>query len=203
MTDENDLSIKEKYSADLDKKIESQKIRVDNLEGQIHQLQVKLETERKMIEQERSVKFADEKKRLASVENDLYARKEAIELKENQLKERDGFIQRQETKYSEFVKEKDLFDKDKKLFQEYRNKIEKDLELARIEMANIKAEFEKLDVEKCNIKAVAKKLDARQDDLDQQFGILEQRKREFDLYKQSEIERYQEKPQTQEETQNV
>ena len=186
----SDETMKEKYLETLTKEVEALEYKKQNLESQIHSLQIKQDAERKLVEQEKNIKFAAEKERLSKIENELHIKKEQLELKGVGFKEREAFIERQEAVYAVFVKDKEVFAKEKSLFQEYKTVVEKDLAKAREEIALIESRWKELDAQKDNLLGMAKKLEAQENDLDQQLGILEQKKKDFDLYKQSEIEKY-------------
>lgn len=186
----SDEIIKEKYVEKLTKEVETLEYRRQNLESQIHSLQIRQDAERKLVEQERNIKFAAEKDKLSKLENELNAKKEQLELKEVGFKEREAFIQRQEISYADFVKKETEFAKEKILFQEYKTVIEKKLNKAKEDIALIESRWKELDAQKDHLLGMDKKLKSQEDDIDRQLGILEQKKKEFDLYKQSEIERY-------------
>jgi len=186
----SDQQIREEYLNRLNKDIESSEIRKDNLDSQIHSLQIKLDGERKLVEQEKILKFSDEKQKLSKTENEQYSKGQQLDLREVHIKDREKAIDVKELNYSKFLEEKKVFNNDKLLFQEYKTKIEKELKEAQGRIADINSRFDSIDSEKQVLIAREKVVQDREDDLDTQAGILEKKKKDFELYKQSEIERY-------------
>lgn len=185
-----DSKIREEYLERLNKDVTTAEIRKENLESQIHSLQIRLDGDRKLAEQEKSVKFSEERKKLAKMESDYYSRNQQIELKEVHLKDREKTVDSKERNYCEFLEDKKVFNRNKLLFQEYKTKIEKELKEKEGVIADIDSRWELLESERQVLDALGKTLTDREDDLDIQAGLLEQNKKEFEIYKQSEIEKY-------------
>jgi len=186
----SDSKIREEYLKRLDKDVMTAEIRKENLESQVHSLQIRLDGERKLVEQEKLLKFADEKKRLATMDNELHVKKEQAELKEVHLKDREKSIAFKEENYAKFMEEKNEFNKSKILFQEYKTKIESELREAKINIAEINAKWSELESEREVLDGIKKTLSDKEDDLDIQAGLLAQKQKDFEIYKQGEINKY-------------
>lgn len=192
MTEEKltQINYEKEYVDSLNKKVENLNIQKENLESQIHSLKIHLDGERKLVEQEKNIKFAEERQKLIKMENDFHAKQQGLELKDVHFKEREKTIVQNEMRYAEFLKEREQFNKDKASFQEYKTRVEKELSDAKTTIASISAQKKEIESERQNLVALEKKLNFREDDIDHQLGILEIKKKEFEIYKQSEIERY-------------
>lgn len=186
----SDSKIREEYLERLNKDVITAEIRKENLDSQIHSLQIRLDGDRKLVEQEKVLKFSEEKKRLDKMENEYYAKAQQQELKNVHLKDREKAIEVKETNYSIFLEDKKKFNEDKILFQEYKTKIEKELKESESIIADTKAKWDALDSERQVLDALEKTIITREDDMDIQLGQLEKKKKDFEIYKQSEIDRY-------------
>jgi chromosome segregation ATPase len=184
-----DVEIKKEYTERLNQDVQTLEIRKSNLESQIHSLQVRLTSERKLIEQEKKVKFAEEEERIKRLDNKLYEREQCVELKEIHLKEREKFIVAKELDYAEYRDNLKVFDSDKRLFQEYKEKHNKEVKEAKVILAEAREKEKELKVERDGLEGLRIQLERREQDIDIQLGELERKNKEFEIYKNSEIER--------------
>jgi hypothetical protein len=183
MEEKKDLNIEEKYKATITEDIRNLEIKKDNLNAQIHQLQIKKEGDKKVSEFEAKQSYVSEKNELVKKKNDLGAREESLELREARLREREQLVHKGEEVMGKIDERKAEVTEMWRDFNNYKDKTNKQLIEAMGVIRRAEEIESEINVKRGGLKALEKKLDVEKLELDRKVGIFEQKKLQYEKMK--------------------
>lgn len=188
MSEDKESVILEKHKARLEQEVKELEGKQRNLETQLQDMAVRLESEKRFVEVETKNKYARREIELKTLENTLKDRDDALERKAAALKEREQGIERHELQMGDInIKRLDLV-RDQNDFLNYKDQVEKELSRAKEHIAEVNAKWEALKIEKDRLMGVETNLKKREELVDRELGIMTQAKKEFNQYKKNVLD---------------
>lgn len=167
-------------------KIKRLRIEESNLEAQIHQRKIAVESSDKLKELEILQKYQGEDKRLKLIEDKLKGKEDLITRLEEHLDKRKRDIEERELELSEINTERDKIGRERDNFNAYRVQITKDLELAKITIAEANASKEEIEQLNHALEGRKIKIEEQEKWWNDRVGELEVREKALEIREQNE-----------------
>lgn|SRR3990167_5750432 len=192
----NEIFLAKEIKKRLDTEIQEIMIRRDNLESQIHSLEVQKESKQRFEKSDYERKYEEHRMEIDKIKDSLFVKENHLELMERQFETREKEIEKQEAEAGKIFQQKEELNKEKTNFYKYQQMVKADLENAQNViaeaqgiMASVQAEKDKVKGERASLEALLKQIDFERGDLNRikteleiihsfKYGIKEDQKEE-------------------------
>src|SRR3990167_5505800 len=130
----------------LEGEVRNLEIRKNNLESEIHRLNIQIQGDRKVLEQEMKLKYEAKEIELINLKNKVQVEVDKAELIALKIDEREKSIVSRETEIGKFVKESEKLNLDRINFLHYKDSFDKELEIAKSIIAEANGVLQKIDL---------------------------------------------------------
>lgn len=181
----DDLTLAKQIKDQIDADTKMLQAKKENLESQIHQLQIQLESDKKYKDIEFSRRYEEKEEEIKRRQNQLDILADTLKNKELSIENRLKNVEQQEKKVGIYEELMRRLDKERQDFMIYKAKVEKELESARVTIEEAKGLVSHYENEEESLRNRERQIQIREEDLDRRTGVLAEKERQFEIEKSS------------------